>query len=98
MNGEFLEKMFEHNNWANDRIIQACAALERRAAGCGTTIRDQGNDPQHADSSRKRSAGLLASLDASGRRAAQALARADLCRGIKLRHRQRRSLAGPGTR
>jgi uncharacterized damage-inducible protein DinB len=22
-----LEKLFEHNNWANDRIIQACSAL-----------------------------------------------------------------------
>ncbi len=27
MNGKFLEKMFEHNNWANDRIIEACGAL-----------------------------------------------------------------------
>lgn len=27
MTGNFLEKLFEHNNWANMQIIQACAAL-----------------------------------------------------------------------
>lgn len=27
MTGQFLEKLFEHNNWANGRIIQVCAAL-----------------------------------------------------------------------
>jgi uncharacterized damage-inducible protein DinB len=27
MSENFLEKLFEHNNWANDQIIQACAAL-----------------------------------------------------------------------
>ena len=27
MTENFLEKLFEHNNWANLRIIQACAAL-----------------------------------------------------------------------
>ena len=27
MTGNFLEKLFEHNNWANLRIIEACSAL-----------------------------------------------------------------------
>jgi uncharacterized damage-inducible protein DinB len=27
MNGNFLEKLFEHNNWANLQIIQACSVL-----------------------------------------------------------------------
>src|SRR3990172_9488551 len=27
MTENFLEKLFEHNNWANLRIIQACSAL-----------------------------------------------------------------------
>jgi len=27
MTGNFLERMFEHNNWANLRIIEACSAL-----------------------------------------------------------------------
>lgn len=27
MTENFLEKLFEHNNWANDKIIQACSAL-----------------------------------------------------------------------
>lgn len=27
MTQHILEKLFEHNNWANERIIQACAAL-----------------------------------------------------------------------
>ena len=27
MTENFLEKLFEHNNWANSKIIQACAAL-----------------------------------------------------------------------
>jgi len=27
MNENFLVKLFEHNNWANQRIIQACCAL-----------------------------------------------------------------------
>ena len=27
MTENFLEKLFEHNNWANQRIIQACSAL-----------------------------------------------------------------------
>ncbi|MEK6753728.1 MAG: DinB family protein [Chloroflexota bacterium] len=27
MNGNFLVKLFEHNNWANLKIIQACSAL-----------------------------------------------------------------------
>ena len=27
MNENFLVKIFEHNNWANQRIIQACSAL-----------------------------------------------------------------------
>ena len=27
MNENFLEKLFEHNNWANHQIIQACSAL-----------------------------------------------------------------------
>jgi uncharacterized damage-inducible protein DinB len=27
MSEHFLVKLFEHNNWANDQIIQACAAL-----------------------------------------------------------------------
>ena len=27
MTENFLEKLFEHNNWANPRIIQACSAL-----------------------------------------------------------------------
>ena len=27
MTGNFLEKLFEHNNWANLQIIQACSAL-----------------------------------------------------------------------
>jgi len=27
MNENFLEKLFEHNNWANLQIIQACSAL-----------------------------------------------------------------------
>jgi uncharacterized damage-inducible protein DinB len=27
MTGHILEKLFEHNNWANARILQACAAL-----------------------------------------------------------------------
>jgi uncharacterized damage-inducible protein DinB len=27
MPDNILEKLFEHNNWANDQIIQACAAL-----------------------------------------------------------------------
>jgi len=27
MTGIFLEKLFEHNNWANLRIIEACSAL-----------------------------------------------------------------------
>jgi len=27
MNEIFLEKLFEHNNWANQRIIEACYAL-----------------------------------------------------------------------
>jgi uncharacterized damage-inducible protein DinB len=27
MTGHMLEKLFEHNNWANDKIIQACSAL-----------------------------------------------------------------------
>ena len=27
MTGTFLEKLFEHNNWANQKIIQACYAL-----------------------------------------------------------------------
>jgi len=27
MSENFLEKLFEHNNWANLRIIQACSAL-----------------------------------------------------------------------
>ena len=27
MTTNILEKLFEHNNWANHQIIQACAAL-----------------------------------------------------------------------
>lgn len=27
MTNVFLEKLFEHNNWANEKIIQACSAL-----------------------------------------------------------------------
>ena len=27
MTENFLEKLFEHNNWANNQIIQACSAL-----------------------------------------------------------------------
>lgn len=27
MTANFLEKLFEHNNWANQKIIQACSAL-----------------------------------------------------------------------
>jgi len=27
MSADFLVKLFEHNNWANSQIIQACAAL-----------------------------------------------------------------------
>ncbi|MCI0550021.1 MAG: hypothetical protein L0287_03625 [Anaerolineae bacterium] len=27
MTENFLEKLFEHNNWANQKIIQACSAL-----------------------------------------------------------------------
>ena len=27
MTADFLEKLFEHNNWANQQIIQACSAL-----------------------------------------------------------------------
>jgi uncharacterized damage-inducible protein DinB len=27
MNENFLEKLFEHNNWANQQIIQACSPL-----------------------------------------------------------------------
>jgi uncharacterized damage-inducible protein DinB len=27
MTGNFLEKLFEHNNWANEKIIEACYAL-----------------------------------------------------------------------
>ena len=27
MTANLLEKLFEHNNWANDQIIQACSAL-----------------------------------------------------------------------
>ena len=27
MSGTILVRLFEHNNWANDRIIQACSAL-----------------------------------------------------------------------
>jgi len=27
MTGHFLEQLFEHNNWANNQIIQACLAL-----------------------------------------------------------------------
>jgi uncharacterized damage-inducible protein DinB len=27
MTENFLEKLFEHNNWANQKIIQACYAL-----------------------------------------------------------------------
>ena len=27
MTENFLVKLFEHNNWANQRIIQACSAL-----------------------------------------------------------------------
>jgi uncharacterized damage-inducible protein DinB len=27
MNNNFLVKIFEHNNWANNQIIQACSAL-----------------------------------------------------------------------
>lgn len=27
MNENFLEKLFEHNNWANQKIIEACYAL-----------------------------------------------------------------------
>ena len=27
MTGNFLSKLFEHNNWANQQIIQACSAL-----------------------------------------------------------------------
>ena len=27
MSGHILDKLFEHNNWANDKIIQACLAL-----------------------------------------------------------------------
>ena len=27
MTGNFLERLFEHNNWANLRILDACAAL-----------------------------------------------------------------------
>jgi len=27
MSNNFLEKLFEHNNWANQKIIQACFAL-----------------------------------------------------------------------
>ena len=27
MTYDFLEKLFEHNNWANQKIIQACYAL-----------------------------------------------------------------------
>jgi uncharacterized damage-inducible protein DinB len=27
MNGNFLAKIFEHNNWANQKIIEACYAL-----------------------------------------------------------------------
>jgi len=27
MPAHFLEKLFEHNNWANSKIIQACSAL-----------------------------------------------------------------------
>ena len=27
MTENFLEKLFEHNNWANSQIIQACSAL-----------------------------------------------------------------------
>lgn len=27
MNGQLLEKLYEHNNWANQQMIQACMAL-----------------------------------------------------------------------
>ena len=27
MTENFLEKLFEHNNWANQKIIQACSTL-----------------------------------------------------------------------
>ena len=46
MTENFLEKLFEHNNWANLRIIQACSALsdeqldaEPRSATKGTIRR-----------------------------------------------------------
>jgi len=29
----FLEKLFEHNNWANQKIIQACFALSDEQLG-----------------------------------------------------------------
>ena len=27
MSEKFLEKFFEHNNWANQRILEACSVL-----------------------------------------------------------------------
>jgi uncharacterized damage-inducible protein DinB len=43
MNVNFLEKIFEHNNWANLQIIQACAALSDEQLDAEPRSSTQGN-------------------------------------------------------
>ena len=43
MTGNFLEKLFEHNNWANQKIIQACLALSDEQLGAEPHSATKGN-------------------------------------------------------
>ena len=43
MNENFLGKLFEHNNWANLRIIQACSALSNEQLGAEPQSATQGS-------------------------------------------------------
>jgi uncharacterized damage-inducible protein DinB len=41
--GNFLVKLFEHNNWANDKIIQACLALNDQQLDAEPSSATQGS-------------------------------------------------------
>jgi hypothetical protein len=41
-----LEKLFEHNNWGNFQVLQACSSLTPRAARRFVCFRYQGDYPR----------------------------------------------------
>jgi uncharacterized damage-inducible protein DinB len=43
MTESFLEKLFEHNNWANEQIIQACSGLSDEQLDAGPQSATQGS-------------------------------------------------------